>query len=354
MNGRSNRSERTSGSLRRTRTRSLQCAASVSLAWLVSSFATGARAQDVAPAGEPGPHLIEVEGASYELSVLHPLGVLPDSPELVAAKKLAPAAASDLILIPVVVDLSAELPGPGNQGQQGSCVGWAVGYATKSYHEVLEQGWSPDSSLHQFSPSWIYNQINGGVDKGSSIGNAMSLVVAQGADTLHDFGYDDDDYTRQPDADSYQRAWHYRASAWNTLDVTVPDFKAQLADGNVIVIGFAVLPDFDALNGSSNKVYDTAAGTRSGCQTAPCVRGYHAVAIVGYDDDVHAFKFINSWGDDFGDDGYGWIAYSFIDDPDLDMSAYVLHDGPNDPFFEQPVFPEGMAELWFQGTSALR
>jgi hypothetical protein len=354
MNGQRNATEGLSAILRRTRTRSLRGAATLSFAWLVASFATGAQAQDSARTDDSGPHVLEIEGTTYELPVLHPLGVRPDSRERVAAKRLAPAPASDVILVPVIVDFSAELPGPGNQGSQGSCVGWAVGYGAKSFHEVVEEGWSPDSSQHQFSPSWIYNQINGGVDNGSSIGDAMSLLVAQGADTLHDFGYDDDNYTRQPDADSYQRAWHYRAASWNTLNVTVPDLKAQLADGNVIVIGFAVLPDFDALNGSSNKVYDTAAGTRGDCHTAPCVRGYHAVAIVGYDDDVQAFRFINSWGDDYGDDGYGWIAYSFITDPDLDLSAYVLNDGPNDPFLVQPVFPADMAARWFEATGALR
>ncbi|MES9927548.1 MAG: Ig-like domain-containing protein, partial [Candidatus Thiodiazotropha sp. 6PDIVS] len=36
--------------------------------------------------------------------------------------------------IPPSIDLSGNFPQPGNQGLQGSCVGWATGYALKSYH----------------------------------------------------------------------------------------------------------------------------------------------------------------------------------------------------------------------------
>lgn len=32
-----------------------------------------------------------------------------------------------------VVDLSSKFPGPGSQGDQGSCTAWAVGYALKSF-----------------------------------------------------------------------------------------------------------------------------------------------------------------------------------------------------------------------------
>ena len=36
----------------------------------------------------------------------------------------------------------------------------------------------------------------------------------------------------------------------------------------------------------------------------------HAILIVGYDDNRQAFKFLNSYGDIWGDNGFGWISYS--------------------------------------------
>lgn len=38
----------------------------------------------------------------------------------------------------------------------------------------------------------------------------------------------------------------------------------------------------------------------------------HAVVIAGYDDDNRRFLLKNSWGTDWGNDGYAWISYDYI------------------------------------------
>ena len=40
--------------------------------------------------------------------------------------------------------------------------------------------------------------------------------------------------------------------------------------------------------------------------------GGHAICIVGYDDKKKRFKFKNSWSDEWGDRGYGYLLYSYI------------------------------------------
>jgi C1A family cysteine protease len=40
--------------------------------------------------------------------------------------------------------------------------------------------------------------------------------------------------------------------------------------------------------------------------------GWHAVLLVGYDDDAERFIFKNSWGETWGRDGYGFLPYSYI------------------------------------------
>jgi hypothetical protein len=37
--------------------------------------------------------------------------------------------------------------------------------------------------------------------------------------------------------------------------------------------------------------------------------GAHAMVVVGYDDSRGAFKLINSWGVEWGENGFGWVAY---------------------------------------------
>ena len=51
-------------------------------------------------------------------------------------------------------DLTPKMPEPGNQGQQGSCTAWTVGYGIKSYQERVETG-----NPFVFNPAFIFNQF---------------------------------------------------------------------------------------------------------------------------------------------------------------------------------------------------
>ena len=65
-------------------------------------------------------------------------------------------------------DISKQMPPVGDQGQQGSCTAWAIGYYQKTHYEYREHHWNDSTSSHEFSPAFIYNQIDGGADQGSS------------------------------------------------------------------------------------------------------------------------------------------------------------------------------------------
>lgn len=41
--------------------------------------------------------------------------------------------------------------------------------------------------------------------------------------------------------------------------------------------------------------------------------GATAICIVGYDDDQERIKFKNSWGEGWGDKGYGYVSYRYIE-----------------------------------------
>jgi len=58
----------------------------------------------------------------------------------------------------------------------------------------------------------------------------------------------------------------------------------------------------------------------------------HAMLIVGYDNTKNAFKIINSWGTNWGDNGYSWVNYNFfLPQDDVNYTAgfngaYVAYD----------------------------
>ena len=111
----------------------------------------------------------------------------------------------DLRDIPRSVDLSGNFPTPGNQGRQGSCVGWATAYALKSYQERVEEGWE-FSDYTTVSPAWIYNQVKapgpcGGADPydcGAHIHKALDFMIDKGTASLSTMPYTDRDYRARP------------------------------------------------------------------------------------------------------------------------------------------------------------
>lgn len=201
------------------------------------------------------------------------------------------------------IDHSSDIIAPQDQGSQSSCTGFAISYA-KQYYE--DTSWnSSNLNKSQFSPSYIYNQINGGVDEGSYISDGLSLTVSQGIAPYTYMNYNESDFTTQPNTNAMSSSKYFKNSSYTYGYITSTDlsaFKTYL-NSNTAVAEIAVYQDFMDLNSTTNQVYDSIAGSLLGC---------HAIAIVGYDDTKSAFKVINSWGTDWGNNGYGWISYNLF------------------------------------------
>ncbi|WP_202946226.1 CARDB domain-containing protein, partial [Glaciecola punicea] len=216
---------------------------------------------------------------------------------------------------PTRIDLSGLFPVVGNQGKQSSCVGWALGYAIKSYHERVEYQWdyTPETT---FSPAWIYNQINNGQDKGSDPIAAINLLISQGAATLSAMPYNPNDFQTQPSAFATSQAQSYKVS--KAARVGVQDAKDALSNQVPVFAGITLYESFRSLSSAGeNAVYNTFSGA---------ITGRHAVVLVGFDDNKFggAFKVMNSWGPSWGDDGFFWLPYSNI--TDVVTIAVILFD----------------------------
>lgn len=208
-------------------------------------------------------------------------------------------------------DLSSDMPPVMNQGQQNSCVAFSVAYYTRSYLEKKKRGWNYDAPVaggqgeRVFSPAFVYNQINGGKDNGSYFNQALDLVTARGAAPWKAMPYSPSDYRTQPSRQALDAAVAYRSDSYRRLPFDNLDaIKSELAEGRPVIFGIAIDDKFYNLK---KEVYD---------QTGGQTYGGHAMTLVGYDDskrsprgDKGAFKIINSWGKEWGDNGFGWISY---------------------------------------------
>lgn len=232
----------------------------------------------------------------------HPGGLIADSYEDIMAIYDGADFSIYSSSLPTSVDNTSKFPTPGDQGDQKSCVGWAIGYAMASNNEHIKRNWNINTDNHHFSPSYIFNQLT---SNGSAINiySALNLVKNQGVCPLTYWQYDETDYTTQPTAIQNAAASLYKcASVYSTIGTV--NIKARLAQGYGVVIGIEEYPDLYNLS-NTNQIYDSTSGTS---------RGQHAICLIGYDDNKGsgAYKFINSWGTDWGLDGYGWISYDLV------------------------------------------
>lgn len=232
--------------------------------------------------------------------------------------------------LPSAIDLSSQMPPVGNQGRQNSCVAWATGYAIKSYllkNKGESTGYDPPFAGGKgnfvFSPAFIYNQQNGGEDKGLYYYKTMEFLKSNGVAPWRSMPYTDQDYLSQPSQESKKEALKYKIKSFSRLNFKNPDeIKRVLAGKNVVMVGMIIDDAFYKLKGAT--VYDTNGGQSY---------GGHAMTIVGYDDNKKsksgkkgAFKLQNSWGTSWGDKGYGWVSYSML--AKVGQETYAMIDEP--------------------------
>jgi C1A family cysteine protease len=227
-------------------------------------------------------------------------GYQPDSPDIFqkfpkAKQPLSNARITKIVELPQLFEIS-NLPPVGNQKSQNSCVAWAIGYATRSYHWKLAKNTNYGNDF-LFSPSFIYNQINSGKDEGSNFYDAFSLLQTKGVCNIQDMPYKmrysfenggfQNDFTTQPTDQQKQNALKFKTVGFEWIDIwengsvsinKLKTFRNFLSlENRPIVISVSV----------DNNLYSASDEWLSGNND---INGGHAMAIIAYDDGRQMFK----------------------------------------------------------------
>lgn len=210
--------------------------------------------------------------------------------------------------LPEAANLQQFAPPVGNQGQQGSCVAWSSAYAARTILESARTG----ERKTPYSPAFLYNQIGLENCQGSYIIRAMEYMTKQGAVAYQQFPYDENDCSRQPDMQLIQMASANKMRGFNRLSLgdrndalDIRAIKENLAQGAPVVIGMMVGQSFmQGMLGKDVWIPETQDRSMMGF-------GGHAMCVVGYDDKKYggAFLIMNSWGPEWGQNGFAWVRY---------------------------------------------
>lgn len=236
-------------------------------------------------------------------------GYIPASPAQFSSQPEVPRYRA---FLPAKVDLSRYFPTPGTQGMMNSCTGWAVGYAARSYYSLRSEGRDVTQPRNVASPNYIYQSIRVPDNCASGALLLDSFRLLQKG-SLSFAQYPVESCARPSEAQRHL-ANQFRIKDWLAVRPQyLDDVKGQVAKGNPVVIGMEVAEDIANLQ--KGEVY------RGGGKTA----GFHAMTVVGYDDEKQAFKIINSWGTRWADDGFGWIDYGAF--RNYVREAYIIRLG---------------------------
>ncbi|MBS1975580.1 MAG: C1 family peptidase, partial [Bacteroidetes bacterium] len=212
--------------------------------------------------------------------------------------------------LPSKVDLSAFCPPVGDQGQTQTCVGWSTGYYAKTVSEAVALNYNQgqtNAANQQLSPKDLFLEIpddQKGADcqSGTQISSAMDQLVANGVATMATVPWDPS--ITNCSQSQLQPSWNtdaanHKIAYYRTVTASVDAIKQQLAANIPVVMGIKVSNEFENYTGG---VITTA--------TFPNQVGLHAQCIIGYDDNQGpsgAFHVVNSWGTQWGENGYYWI-----------------------------------------------
>ena len=241
---------------------------------------------------------------------------------------------------PSKVDLSKDyeinllFPEIENQGSTSSCVSFTTAYyqftyeARKAYFD--KYGVIPNFRI---SPAFVFNHLNYGENEGSFLSRAYDFLENMGALTWEDApfveeGYDYSYQEGRPEmlckALKMRISNVEKAMKSSTEDDRMEDLKQKLREGKVIATSsyFKLFDNdmavtIDPKTKTVNKA--DAEFVYMQCNKKNDTGGWHAITIVGYDDDIEytykgkiykgAFKVANSWGDDWCNKGFIWFSY---------------------------------------------
>jgi hypothetical protein len=226
--------------------------------------------------------------------------------------------------LPERVDLSANFPPPGDQGNAGSCTAWAVGYAARAYYASSVEGRNIRSATNIPSPGYIFGSVisqPGNCNSGSRTVDALNLLK-NGALSLKAFPYHSGQCP-QPSDQQRATAIDFRIRDWLAIDFgSIDQLKGELAKGHPVIIGISMRKSLETL--PRGQVYHS--------HPDEPVIGSHALTAIGYDERLQAFRVINSWGTRWADGGFAWFGYdAFRNDV---REAYVMR--PNQPLVPEP------------------
>ena len=204
---------------------------------------------------------------------------------------------------PDVIDLRDVLPPAGDQGRRGTCVAFAL----TAVHAAAIAANGERPALSEEYLFWAAKMRDGRPGDGTTYPAAVRGLSEAGQCQAEHWPYDD---TTSHHASGYSPSAAATADAQSrtangrNLAMAVDEVREALLGGSPIAIAIPVWQEFDEADGSS---------VASLPPDIDQLHLEHAVVIAGHDRTQSAVLIRNSWGREWGDNGYAWFEDHILD-----------------------------------------
>lgn len=225
--------------------------------------------------------------------------------------------------VPPSLDLSTDpaMPPVYDQGALGACTGNGIGAVVAfEIKQATGKDFQPSRLFIYYGERVIENTVS--QDAGAAIRDGIKVVNKAGCPPESDWPYDIKKFAQQPPQQAFADALGERAVSYARVART--QIKRALVARNLVVFGFSVFSSFE-----SQEVANT--GLLNLPQRGEQNLGGHCTVICGYDDHKviasqppGAWKVRNSWGKNWGEDGYFWMPYGYTAKSSLSSDFWTI------------------------------
>ncbi len=218
--------------------------------------------------------------------------------------------------LPPAVDLRPQCPPVMDQGELGSCTAHGITGALR--YEMRVRG-ADDVPLSRLQLYYDERAREGTVnsDAGAEIRDGIKCAAKIGVAREKLWAYRIGKFRSKPSKPVYADAVHFRALAYQRVEVHASALKQAIAMGHTPVIGVTLYESFES---------DSVA--RSGMVPMPHKNeapvGGHCMYVVGYGQRKGTFTVRNSWGRDWGDKGDSYFPEAYLGSPLLGSDYWII------------------------------
>ena len=242
--------------------------------------------------------------------------------------------------LPPKVDLRSYMTPVENQGNSNSCTANAMAGA---YEYLTNRILGQSADVSRLFIYYNARELDGDCsqDQGTYLKSCVKVLRKQGACSENTWSFNLDQILEQPPKQAYAEAANFRVEDAARVEIDLHTMQSCLAEGYPFAFGLQLFSSFQQAGSTGlvpmpdpdNEKHD----------------GGHAMLCVGYSDVDQVFIVRNSWGTDWGEQGYCYIPYDYMTKPDLIHDCWTIRQ-VSDRDLSQGI--QGSSVSLFDGAKA--